>query len=84
MSVQQHNASIQHIMRRLMVCIRTVTIDTVSMACEHILSTILMIKPTSLEQRAVGSNMVLSGWFLHGICICRFTAAQIKAEYHGR
>jgi hypothetical protein len=71
-------------MRRLMVCIRTVAIDTVSMACEHILSTILMIKPISLERRAVGSNMVLNGWFLHGICICRFTATQIKAEYHGR
>jgi hypothetical protein len=50
----------------------------------YILSTILMIKPTSLERRAVGSNMVLSGWFVHGIRICRFTATQIKAEYHGR
>jgi hypothetical protein len=32
--------------------------------------------------RAVSSNMVLRGCFLHGICICRFTATQIKAKYH--
>ena len=31
---------------------------------------------------AVSSNMVLRGCFLHGICICRFTATQIKAKYH--
>ena len=32
--------------------------------------------------RAVSSNMVLRGCFLYGIRICRFTASQIKAEYH--
>ena len=61
----------------LMVCAQSVC-----MACKLCSGNNLDNQITSLGRRAVGSNMVLSGCFLHGIRICRLTTAQIKAGYY--